>query len=112
MQRGEIWWAALSDPAGSEPGYRRPVLVVQSDPFTQSAIKTIVCAAITSNLQLASAPGNVRIAARSSGLSKPSIVNVSQIAAIDRMFLKERIKSLDAQTMREIDEGIRLVLNL
>jgi mRNA interferase MazF len=112
MQRGEIWWAALPDPAGSEPGYRRPVLVVQSDPFTQSAIKTIVCAAITSNLQLASAPGNVRIAARSSGLPKPSVVNVSQIAAVDRMFLKECIKTLDSQTMRQIDEGLRLVLNL
>ena len=112
MQRGEIWWAALPDPAGSEPGYRRPVLVVQSDPFTQSAIKTIVCAAITSNLHLASAPGNVRIAVRSSGLPKPSVINVSQIASMDRMFLKERIKTLDAQTMRQVDEGLRLVLNL
>ncbi len=112
MQRGDIWWAVLPDPAGSEPGYRRPVLVIQSDPFTQSAIKTVICASITSNLQLASAPGNLRIASRSSGLPKPSVVNVSQIAAIDRLFLKERIKTLDAQTMRQIDEGLRLVLNL
>ena len=112
MQRGEIWWAAIPDPAGSDPGYRRPVLVVQSDPFTQSAIKTVVCAAITSNLQLAAAPGNVRIAARSSGLPKPSVVNVSQIATMDKIFLIDRIKSLDAQTMRQVDEGLRLVLNL
>ena len=112
MQRGEIWWAALPEPAGSEPGYRRPVLIVQADAFTESAIRTVVCAAITSNLQLGAAPGNVRIAARPSGLRKPSIVNVSQVAAIDRTFLKECIKTLDAQTMRQIDDGLRLVLNL
>ena len=112
MQRGEIWWATLPDPVGSEPGYRRPVLVVQSDAFTQSAIKTVVCAAITSNLNLAAAPGNLRIASRASGLSKPSVVNVSQVATIDRMFLTERIKALDVQTMRQIDEGLRLVLDL
>jgi mRNA interferase MazF len=112
VQRGEIWWATLPDPVGSEPGYRRPVLVVQSDAFTQSAIKTVVCAAITSNLNLAAAPGNLRIASRASGLSKPSVVNVSQVATIDRMFLTERIKALDAQTMRQIDEGLRLVLDL
>jgi mRNA interferase MazF len=112
VQRGEIWWATLPDPVGSEPGYRRPVLVVQSDAFTQSAIKTVVCAAITSNLNLAAAPGNLRISSRASGLSKPSVVNVSQVATIDRMFLTERIKALDAQTMRQIDEGLRLVLDL
>ncbi len=112
MQRGDIWWAALPDPLGSEPGYRRPVLVVQSDAFTRSAIRTVLCAAVTSNLNLGAAPGNVRIAARSSGLSKPSVVNVSQVAAIDRTFLRERIKTLDAETMRQVDEGLRLVLNL
>jgi len=112
VQRGEIWWATLPDPAGSEPGYRRPVLVVQSDAFNQSAIKTVVCAAITSNLHLGAAPGNVRMAARVSGLPKPSIVNVSQVAAIDRAFLKERIKTLDAHSMRQVDDGLRLVLNL
>jgi len=112
VQRGEIWWASLPDPTGSEPGYRRPVLVVQSDTFTKSAIKTVVCAAITSNLQLAAAPGNIRVAARASALPKPSVVNVSQVSALDRTFFKERIKTLDAQTMRQVDEGLRLVLNL
>ena len=112
MKRSEIWWAALPDPTGSEPGYRRPVLIVQSDAFTRSAIKTVICAAITSNLHIAAAPGNVRIAARASGLSKPSVVNVSQVSAFDRTFLKERIKTLDALTMSQVDEGLRLVLNL
>lgn len=112
MQRGEIWWAVLPDPAGSEPGYRRPVLIVQSDMFTKSTIRTVVCVAITSNLNLGAAPGNVRVAARTSGLPKPSIVNVSQVAAIDKTFFTERIKTLDAQTMHQIDDGLRLVLNL
>ncbi len=112
MQRGEIWWATLPAPAGSEPGYRRPVLIVQSDAYTQSTIRTVVCAAITSNLHLGAAPGNVRIAARASGLPKPSIVNVSQVAAMDRMFLTERIRALDVDTMRQVDDGLRLVLNL
>ena len=112
MQRGEIWWAALPAPIGSEPGYRRPMLIIQSDIFTRSAIKTVLCTAITSNLHLAAAPGNVRIAARTSGLPKPSVVNVSQVTTIDRSFLKARIKTLDADTMRQIDEGLRLVLSL
>lgn len=112
MQRGEIWWATLPEPVGSEPGYRRPVLIVQSDTFTRSAIKTVLCAAVTSNLHLAAAPGNVRVAVRSSGLRKPSVVNVSQVAAIDRRFLEERVKTLDVQTMREVDDGLRLVLSL
>lgn len=112
MQRGEIWWASLPDPVGSKPGYRRPVLIVQSDSFTQSTIKTVLSAAVTSNLHLAAAPGNVRIAAHSSGLPKPSVINVSQVAAIDRTFLRERVKRLEAQTMHEVDEGLRLVLNL
>jgi len=112
VQRGDIWWAVLPDPIGSEPGYRRPVLIVQSDTFTRSAIRTVLCAAITSNLQLAAAPGNIRIAARSSGLPKPSVINVSQVSAIDRTFLKERIKTIDAELMRQVDDGLRLVLNL
>ena len=112
MHRGEIWWATLPDPAGSEPGYRRPVLVVQSDTFTRSDIKTVVCASISSNLRLAAAPGNVRVTARSSGLRKPSVVNISQVAALDRTFLQERVKTLDTQTMRQVDDGLRLVLNL
>ncbi|MBN1669575.1 MAG: type II toxin-antitoxin system PemK/MazF family toxin [Kiritimatiellae bacterium] len=112
VQRGEIWWAKLPDRAGSEPGCRRPVLVVQSDTFTQSRIKTVICASVTSNLRLAAAPGNVRVSARSSGLPKPSVVNVSQVAALDKTFLQEQVKTLDAQTMRQVDDGLRLVLNL
>ncbi len=76
MKRGEVWWASLPAPTGSGPGFRRPVLVIQSDPFNQSRIATVVAAVITSNLALADSPGNVRMGRSESGLAKPSVVNV------------------------------------
>jgi mRNA interferase MazF len=112
VKRGEIWWASLPDPVGSEPGYRRPVLIIQSDEFNRSGIRTVICSAITTNLNLAGAPGNVQLSARISGLSKPSVVNVSQLLSIDRTRLTERIKGIDTESMRLIDEGLRLILTL
>ena len=112
MKRGEIWWASLPESVGSEPGYRRPVLIIQADEFNRSTIRTAICAAVTSNIGLASAPGNVHISTRSSGLPKPSVVNVSQLISLDRTRLMERVKALDAQSMIQVDEGLRLVLKL
>ena len=112
MERGDIWWVDLPAPAGSEPGHRRPMLVVQATAFNRSAINTVVCAVITSNLRLAAAPGNVRIAPRDSGLPRPSVVNVSQIVTVDRGSLTERIRTLSARTMEEVDQGLRLVTGL
>lgn len=112
MRRGEVWWASLPPPAGSGPGLRRPVVVVQSNPFNESRIATVVIAAITSNLALAEAPGNVRIGKSESGLSKPSVVNVSQILTIDRSYLTERVCTLPAQIMSRVDSGLRLVIGL
>jgi len=94
MHRGEIWWANLPDPVGSEPGYRRPVLVVQDDTFTQSRISTVIVVIITSNIQLAEAPGNVLLLQEVTGLSKDSVANVSQILTVDKTFLFECIGSL------------------
>ena len=112
MKRGEIWWASLPEPTGSEPGYRRPVIIIQADEFNQSNISTVVCASITSNLVLANAPGNIRLSARSSGLRKPSIVNVSQLITVDKRFLTKKIKAVSHQNMNQIDESLRLVLKL
>lgn len=112
MKRGEIWWASLPPPSGSGPGLRRPVVVVQSNPFNQSRISTVVIAAITSNLALAEAPGNVRVGKSESGLSKPSVVNVSQVLTIDRSYLTARVRSLPSQIMSRVDGGLRLVLGL
>jgi mRNA interferase MazF len=85
--RGEVWWADLPEPRGSEPGYRRPVLVVQADSFNRSRIHTVIIAVLTTNIELAEAPGNVLLPAGSSGLSRDSVVNVSQILTLDRGFL-------------------------
>lgn len=112
MKRGEVWWASLPAPAGSGPGYRRPVVVVQSNPFNQSRISTVIVAAITSNLALAGAPGNVRVGKAESGLAKPSVVNVSQLVTLDRSQLTQRVRALPGEVLRSIDEGLRLSLNL
>ncbi|MCI0749154.1 MAG: type II toxin-antitoxin system PemK/MazF family toxin [Nevskiales bacterium] len=112
MRRGEVWWASLPDPAGSSPGFRRPVLVVQSNPFNDSRISTVVIAVITSNLSLADAPGNVRLGKAESGLPKPSVVNVSQILTVDRSRLTERVRALPAEIVQRVSAGMRLVLGL
>lgn len=112
MRRGEIWWASLGRPRGSAPGYRRPVLIIQSDEFNESRIQTVVAAAITSNVALAQAPGNVAIRARESGLERESVVNASQIVTIDKSTLEKRAGVLTSRTMEEIEDGIRLVLSL
>ena len=112
MKRGEIWWASLPGPSGSEPAYRRPVLVVQADGFTRSRIRTVICASVTSNLGLAGAPGNVPLSTRASGLPKPSVVNVSQVITVGKQRLTERVKGLDARTMSQVDEGLRFAMDL
>ena len=109
MKRGEIWWASLPVPVGSGPGLRRPVLIIQSNPFNDSRIATVI---VTSNLSLADAPGNVRIAKSESGLSKPSVINVSQIITIDRSILTQRVRAVPSVIVHRVDEGIRLALGI
>lgn len=112
MRRGEIWWASLGDPRGSATGLRRPVLIVQSNDFNGSAIGTTICAAITSNMRLADAPGNVRITRRVSGLPHDSVVNVSQLITLDKHMLTDNVRRLPAQSLRDVEAGIKLVLAL
>ncbi len=112
MQRGEIWWTAFGRPVGSAPGFRRPSVVLQIDDFNQSPISTVVVVAITSNLLLAEAPGNVRCSTRNTGLSKASVINVSQVATVDKARLQERVGALPRHKLEEVEEGVRLVLGL
>jgi mRNA interferase MazF len=97
---------------GSEPGYRRPVLVVQSDPFNQSNIATVIVMPMTKNLRLAAAPGNVACGARQTGLRSRSVVNVSQLTVLDRARLIERAGALPGALLKQVEEGIRLVLGM
>lgn len=112
MIRGEIWWADLGIPFGSEPGYQRPVLIIQDDAFNRSNIQTVIVASITTNTKLADAPGNVYVDKKESGLSKPGVVNVSQVSTIDKRRLLDRISILPQASMSEIDFGLRLILNI
>ena len=112
MLRGEIWWAALPAPASSEPGYRRPLLIIQSDDFNRSRIKTVIAVVITSNLRLSEAPGNVLLTKKDSNLPKKSVANVSQLITVDKSFLSEKVGKLNSQKQREVEAGIRLVLSL
>lgn len=112
MERGTVWWAQLPEPIASEPGFRRPVIIIQSNAFNRSRIRTIVVVVLTSNLRLAEAPGNVMIPATDSGLPKDSVANVSQIITLDRIFLTEKCGRMPSRIMKTLDDGVRLVLSL
>ena len=112
IHRGEIWWAALSTPSGSEPGYKRPLLIVQSDDFNRSRISTVIAVVITSNLRLSDAPGNVFLERRRSGLPRDSVVNVSQLVSVDKSFLIEKVGMLEVPELQDVEAGIRLAISL
>jgi mRNA interferase MazF len=111
-QRREVWWAELGEPRGSEPGFRRPVLVVQSDAFNRSRLRTLLAVMITSNTRLLNAPGNVLLSAEATGLPKDSVANVTQIVTLDDAYLIERSGRLSPKLMAQVDAGLRLVLEL
>lgn len=107
-----MWWASLPEPSGSGPGFRRPVLVVSANSFNESRIRTVIVAVITSNLRLGDAPGNVRVPARTAGLPKPSVVNVSQLLSVNKSFCTKRLGRLPPRALAEVDNGLCAVLSL
>ena len=112
MTRGEIWWADLGLPFGSEPGFNRPVVILQDNSFNKSKIRTTVVLSISTNILLADAPGNVLLKKKESRLPKDGVINVSQISTIDKQRLIEKIGSLSTTTEEIIDAGVKLVLCL
>ena len=112
VQRGEVWWVTLPEPSGSGPGFRRPLVVVQSNAFNRSRIQTVIGVLLTSNLRLLDAPGNVLVPAKASGLPKDSVANVSQLVTIDRDDLTDRAAKLPARIMAGVDVGLSVVLDL
>jgi len=105
-----VCWADLGEPRGSGPGYRRPVVVVSSDRFNRSRIRTVVVAAVTSSATAAAAPGNVALSAGSAGLDRDCAVNVSALLTLDKGLLDAPVGALDGLSMRRVDQGLRLVL--
>jgi len=112
MQRGDLWWATLPPPIGSGPGGRRPVVVIQDDSFTHSRIRTVIIVVVSSNLSLANARGNVLSPSYSSGLTRDSVANVSQVLTIDKTLLTDFVAALPTPLMNEIDNGLRLTMRL
>jgi len=112
VDRGSVWWAELPEPRGAEPGYRRPLLIVQADALNRSRIQTIVAVVLTSNVRLLDAPGNVLVPAKLSGLPRDSVANVSQVVTPDRDSLREQAGKLPPKVMKEVGDGLRLVLAL
>lgn len=110
VRQGEVWWAELPEPHGSEAGLRRPVLVVQGDAFNRSRLATVVCVPLTSQLRWADAPGNVLLRARSTGLPRDSVANVSLILAVDRSQLTERTGAISEIELQQVFNGIDVVL--
>lgn len=110
IAQGEVWWADLPSPVGSGPGFRRPVAVVQGDALNRSRVSTVVCVPLTSNLRWADAPGNVELTARSTGLSKDSVANVSQIVALDKSLLTERAGKLSKAKVELLLAGVDVIL--
>ncbi len=112
VQRREIWWADLDDPRGSEPGFHRPVLIVQADGFNRSRLQTVLAVVLTSNTRLLDAPGNVLLPRKNTGLPKDSVANVTQIVTLDDDYLAERSGRVPPKLMAWVDAGLRLVLEL
>src|SRR6202040_2868811 len=110
ISQGEVWWADLPAPTGSGPGFRRPIVVVQGDALNRSRIATVVCVPLTSNLRWATAPGNVPLSARLTGLPKDSVANVSQIVALDKALLTEAVGKLSRAKMELLLAGIDVIL--
>ena len=110
VAQGEVWWADLPAPVDSGPGFRRPVVVVQGNALNRSRIATVVCVPLTSNVVWAGAPGNAQLTATATGLPKDSVANVSQIIALDRSVLTERVRRLSPKPLAQILHGIDVVL--
>jgi mRNA interferase MazF len=111
MRQGEVYWLRFGG-QGSEPDGRRPALVVQHDRFNRSAIQTSVVAAITSNMRLGAVPGNVRLRKGEANLPRPSVINVTQLRTVDRDRLTEKLGQLAPARVREVLQGLALVLGL
>lgn len=110
ISKGEVWWADLGEPWGAEPGFRRPIVVVQGDAFNRSQIATVVCVPLTSNLRWEDAPGNVLLLSKVTGLPKDSVANVSQLVTLDKSSLTDRVGKLSKAKLELVLFGIDVVL--
>jgi mRNA interferase MazF len=112
IERGQIWWTDFPEPVGSAPGMRRPALIVQHNRLNASRLATVLVIPLTTNVRWAAAPGNVLLPKGTAGLPRESVVNVSQLACVDRMLLESLQGTVPARIMNLVDDGLRLILDL
>lgn len=112
VERRDVWWADLEEPRGSEPGFTRPILIVQADAFNRSRLRTVLGLVLSSNPKLLDAPGNALLPSKVTGLPKDSVANVTQIVTLDEDYLTERAGRLPPRLMVQVDAGLKLVLDL
>ncbi len=112
VQRREVWWAELEEPRGSEPGFRRPVAIIQADSFNRSRLRTVMAVVLSSNMRLLDAPGNVLLPSSDTGLPKDSTAVVTQVITLDQDYLTERAGRIPPRLMAQLDAGLKLVLDL
>ena len=110
ISQGEVWWADLGMPSGSEPAFRRPVVIVQSDAFNRSRLATVVCVPLTTNMSWADAPGNTVLVSSATGLSRDSVANVTQVITLDKSVLSERVGKLSRDKLLLVLSGIDILL--
>ena len=112
VTRRDVWWADLDEPRGSEPGFPHPLLIIQADGFNRSRLRTVLGVVLTSNARLVDMPGNVLLPAKSTGLPRDSVANVTQIVTLDEDHLSHRVGHISPRLMRRVDDGLRRVLAL
>ena len=112
IERRQVWWADLEEPRGSEPGFRRPVLIVQADSFNRSRLRTILAIVLSSNLRLLDAPGNVLLPSKVAGLPKDSTAVVTQVVTLDQDYFSECVGKIPPRWMAQVDAGLSLALDL
>jgi mRNA interferase MazF len=110
IRQGDIFWIDLGAPHGSEPGYKHPHVIVQNNVFNLSRINTVVVCAVTSNIKLSKAPGNILLQKGEGGLKKASVINISQILTIDKADLAEKIGRLSQARIKQIIDGVKLLI--
>lgn len=111
IEQGDVFWIKLNEPYGADPGYRRPYVVVQNNTFNFSRIDTVVVCGITSNLDRADAPGNIRLEQGEANLPRTSVVNISHLLTIDKRDLVDKIGTIPWRRVQQIVDGIHMLLD-
>ena len=111
IRRGDIFYADLRPVVGSEQGGIRPVLIIQNDVGNRHS-PTVICAAITSQMNKAKLPTHVELDCRKYALVKDSVVLLEQVRTIDKQRLKEKVCHMGDDILKKVDIALKISLDL